>query len=460
MVFSHESPEISTSFSCSHEHFFQELINQEFSRLSKGGHHYLDYTGGGLYGSGQLKAHHEQLTEGVFGNPHSTNPTSLAATEGAETARRKVLNFFNAADDYFCVFTANASAALKVVGECFPWSAGGQYLLLTDNHNSVNGIREYCRAGGAAFGYAPVCSNNLTIDGDALQERLNQPSAGPRLFAYPAQSNVSGVKHDLGWVARARKAGWHTLLDAAAYVPTNRLDLQQVQPDFVCLSFYKMFGYPTGIGALLIRKSSFTTLSKRWFAGGNVRMVGVKKPEHLFNNDHERFENGTINYLGLPAVTTGLEFLEYVGMDRLQARITNLANYLHRRLRQLRHDNGNPLVRMYGPRDRSACGGTIILNVLDPAGERLCYKRVEERANDRKISIRSGCFCNPGLDEVNSRISPEELEHHFTLVNGEVTQDAMKHLSAIRGGTRVSVGMATTQRDIDAFIEILESFRK
>ena len=77
------------------------------------------------------------------------------------------------------------------------------------------------------------------------------------LFAYPAQSNFSGVKHPLDLVARAQTKGWDVLLDAAAFVPTNRLDLTAVQPDFVSVSFYKMFGYPTGVGALLIRRSVF-----------------------------------------------------------------------------------------------------------------------------------------------------------------------------------------------------------
>ena len=66
------------------------------------------------------------------------------------------------------------------------------------------------------------------------------------LFAFPAQSNFSGVQHPLSLVATAEQLGWHVLLDAAAYVPTNRLDLQSVRPHFVTVSFYKMFGHPTG----------------------------------------------------------------------------------------------------------------------------------------------------------------------------------------------------------------------
>ena len=78
----------------------------------------------------------------------------------------------------------------------------------------------------------------------------------PNLLAFPAQSNFSGVKHPLDLVDRAQRRGWDVLLDAAAFVATNRLDLSAVTPDFVTVSFYKMFGYPTGVGCLLVRCAS------------------------------------------------------------------------------------------------------------------------------------------------------------------------------------------------------------
>ena len=458
-------PSLSTTFhrnpvtTTAEDTYFSDLISREFGRLAAEGHHYLDYTGGGLYAESQIQEHFARLLGGVFGNPHSTNPTSIRATELAEEARNKVLNFFNAGDDYFCIFTGNASAALKIVGECFPWSSNSEYLLLTDNHNSVNGIREYCKNGGGSFRYAPVNGDDLTIDEDALSELLAEPASGPRLFAYPAQSNVSGVKHNLDWVARARVQGWSTLLDAAAFAPTSRLDLSTVQPDFAVMSFYKMFGYPTGIGCLLVRKPAFNLLQKRWFAGGNVRIAGVCVPEHFLAEDHERFENGTINYLDLPAITTGLNFLESVGMERLNHRVSNLINYAYDKLSGLNHSNGSPLLRIYGPADRSNCGGTLIMSVLDANGNRVCFREVEKRASDRQVSVRSGCFCNPGLDEVNSKVSVEELKETFGAIGKMGGGEILARLSGIRGATRVSVGIASTKADLDAFVEVVESFR-
>ncbi len=66
------------------------------------------------------------------------------------------------------------------------------------------------------------------------------------------------------------------LLDAAAFAPTNPLDLRVHKPDLMCLSFYKIFGYPTGMGALIIRSSLVKHLHKRYFGGGSVAL-GTKK---------------------------------------------------------------------------------------------------------------------------------------------------------------------------------------
>ena len=133
------------------------LRTKDYARLDDLGHVYLDYTGGGLYSESQLIKHQEILRNNVFGNPHSTNPTSMAATELVESARAYVLEFFKAdPDEYELIFTANASGALKLVGESYPFDENSRYLLAFDNHNSVNGLREFAHARGANVTYMPV----------------------------------------------------------------------------------------------------------------------------------------------------------------------------------------------------------------------------------------------------------------------------------------------------------------
>jgi selenocysteine lyase/cysteine desulfurase len=100
-----------------------ELRAREYTRLNERGDVYLDYTGAGLYAESQLREHHDLLRASVFGNPHSTNPSSLAATQHVDAARKAVLAFLNASpDEYTVAFTPNASGALKLVGEAYPFA--------------------------------------------------------------------------------------------------------------------------------------------------------------------------------------------------------------------------------------------------------------------------------------------------------------------------------------------------
>jgi selenocysteine lyase/cysteine desulfurase len=170
------------------------LRESDYAILDQQGHIYLDYTGGGLYGASQLKAHQELLRTHVFGNPHSYNPTSAFSTEMVERARKFVLEFFNAPEDeYVCIFTQNASGALKIVGEAYPFGEGCRYLLAFDNHNSVNGIREYAHARGASVTYIPVVLPDLRIDVGTARPGLLQPVCLPgpiQLFRRAASAGM------------------------------------------------------------------------------------------------------------------------------------------------------------------------------------------------------------------------------------------------------------------------------
>jgi len=149
------------------------LPTEDYARLNRGRHVYLDYTGGGIYADLQIQQHHQLLRDHVFGNPHSSNPTSLAATQLVESTRSSILDFFNADPaEYLAIFTANASAALKLVGESYPFS-NGRYLLTFDNHNSVNCIREFAHSRGAQVTNIPVPLTNMGVAADKIEFALS-----------------------------------------------------------------------------------------------------------------------------------------------------------------------------------------------------------------------------------------------------------------------------------------------
>jgi selenocysteine lyase/cysteine desulfurase len=441
-----------------------ELRRTEYSRLDAQDHVYLDYTGGGMYADSQVRAHMELLFHHVLGNPHSVSLTSSETTRLVESARRAVLAYFRADEQYTAIFTLNASGALKHVGESFPFERGGRLLLAFDNHNSVNGIREFAQAHGASYDYAPLLVPDLRLDRAALSERLAAADREvPNLFAYPAQSNFSGVKHPLDLIDEGHAHGWHVLLDAAAFVPTNRLDLSVYTPDFVTVSFYKMFGYPTGVGCLLARKSALAVLRRPWFAGGTVNFATVQGRAHILSPGEAGFEDGTLDYLSVPAVEIGLRHLEHIGIETINTRVQSLAGWLLARLLDLRHANGRHMVRIYGPAAMKHRGATVTMNFYDPDGHLVDYRRVEELASERRISLRTGCFCNPGAGEAAESLTEADMRAAMA-AGPDMNLSRFVQLMQTRGGKgagaiRASFGLASTIGDAARFLAFAEDLR-
>jgi selenocysteine lyase/cysteine desulfurase len=283
------------------------------------------------------------------------------------------------------------------------------------------------------------------------------------LFAFPAQSNYSGVKHPLDLIEQAHSRGVDVLLDAAAFVPTSRLDLGVVKPEFVAISFYKMFGYPTGIGTLLIRRTVFRKMKRPWFAGGTVNFASVQGNGHHLAPNEAAFEDGTVNYLNIPAIKTGLQHLEKVGIKTIGKRVHCLTGWLLDNLLSLKHSNGKPMVRIYGPADTEMRGGTVTLNFYGPDERLLDYRRIEELANKEGISLRTGCFCNPGAGEIAEGLTEEDmlaglnegpdlsLPHFLQVIQHRGNKSA--------GAIRISIGLVTNFADVYRFMNFAASFR-
>ena len=441
-----------------------EVRTREYPLLNAQRHVYLDYTAANVPPQSLIARHVDLLRGHVLGNPHSTNPASSLTMEWVERTRRAVLAFFNAsADDWVVIFTANATQALKLVGESYPFEPGGKYLLTFDNHNSVNGIREFARTKRSTTTYVPIVLPEMRVDDDELMRHLERARPGrANLFAYPAQSNFSGVQHPLDWIEIAHRKGWDVLLDAASFTPTNRLDLSRWQADFVVQSFYKIFGYPTGVGCLLARKAALAKLRRPWFSGGTITVASVQGDKYYLAEGETAFEEGTPNYLALPAVEMGLEYISAIGLDVIHERVRCLAGWLIDRLVALQHPNGAPLARIYGPRSDDRRGGTVTFNFYGADGRHIDHRVVEQRANAANISLRTGCFCNPGGGEIALGITGTELsscfhqpehETHLTIDDFRLCIDGKS-----TGAVRVSVGLASNLADVDAFIAFATEF--
>jgi selenocysteine lyase/cysteine desulfurase len=434
---------------------FDALREREYGRLDAQGISYLDFAASGLYGLSQVTAQAERLAANVYGNPHSLHAPSLASSGDIARAKAAVLDFFDADPDVYEVcLTANTSAALKLVAESYPFGPDRSLVLSADNHNSVIGAREYAAARGAAITILPL---------DA-ELRLREPAArlaaqpGPGLFAFPAQSNFSGVKHDLGLVEAAQAQGYDVLLDAAA---GGAVSLREHGAQFLACAFYKLFGLPTGLGALVARRSALARLRRPWFAGGTVDYVSVELARHRLRDGHEGFEDGTPDFLAAGAVETGFALLSGIPRRQLQERLLRLTGRFLDGVASLRHADGTPMVRVYGPRNLDQRGATVAFNVLRPDGSCLPYPLFEAYAQRLLIAVRGGCFCNPGageaafgfaggvvascLDQAGARFSHARL------------QDCLGAGTAV-GALRMSLGVPSNAQDVDRLLAAIAAF--
>ena len=304
----------------------------------------------------------------------------------------------------------------------------------------------------------PLEVPDLRVAEAVLEGHLDHAAAdGHNLFAYPAQSNFSGVKHPLEWIELAHEQDWDVLLDCAAFAPTSRLDLSMWEPDFVAVSFYKMFGYPTGLGALIARRRTVERLQRPWFSGGTVVAANVQGDLVVPQSGHALFEDGTVDYLGIPAVEIGVRHIERIGIGTISRRVEGLGTWLLEALQRLEHSNGSPAIRVYGPATWDRRGGTIAFNFLHPDGRVVDERFVDIVAAAHSISVRTGCFCNPGAGEAAFSLSDSLMKAEFE--DGMILDDYIGVIGMPTGGAvRASLGLATNFADVYRFMAFATEF--
>ncbi|KAG9312336.1 PLP-dependent transferase [Chiua virens] len=444
------------------------LRRTDYTRLDRIGETYADYMGGAQHPESLIHVHSDFLTRSVMGNTHSVSNSSRLSSECAEEARKMVLSFFKAPKGYTVIFTANATGALKLVGESFPFRKDSSFVLGVDSHNSVHGIREFAGRREAHVHYIPATSTGGFEPSVAKEILLrNKPlgsSSPPSLFALTGQSNISNSKNLLSILSYASSLEYNTLLDAAALAPTSLISLTETPVDAMAISFYKMFGYPTGVGALVVKESLLATLERPWFAGGTVNIVQV--PGTLVTRAtklHEQFEDGTINYLTLSAITDGLRFLSAY-LPFLPLRLSCLMHFLISSMAELRHDtNGMPVIkilsklpsrRLKSIGEQSDTGSTVSFIILSPSGEMLPNTFIEHMATTYNISLRTGCMCNPGA--ASAMLGIQDVMEN--LCNGTTLQQIEKHVGRELGVVRVSFGLGSDWGDVWRVMQFLEGF--
>ncbi|WJX49485.1 Molybdenum cofactor sulfurase [Trifolium repens] len=452
---------------------------------------YLDHAGATLYSELQMESVFKDLTSNVYGNPHSQSDSSSATLEIVRDARQQVLDYCNASPkDYKCIFTSGATAALKLVGEAFPWSCNSNFMYTMENHNSVLGIREYALDQGAAAIAVDIEDVNPRIEDENFSTKISLHQVQRRkaagllegepmgdvynLFAFPSECNFSGLRFDLDLAkiikedpsrilgtSVCKNGRWLVLIDAAKGSATMPPDLSKYPVDFVALSFYKLFGYPTGLGALIVRNDAAKLLKKSYFSGGTVAasiadIDFIKRREGI----EELFEDGTASFLSIASLHHGFKILNSLTVSAISRHTTSLALYTRKTLLALRHGDGSNVCILYGRHNSmEMChemGPIVSFNLKRSDGSWYGYREVEKLASLSGIQLRTGCFCNPGACAKYLGLSHMELISNTEA--GHVCWDDRDIINGKPvGAVRVSFGYMSTYEDAKKFVDFVTS---
>ncbi len=432
--------------------YFSEIRRSEYFRLDNLDQVYLDYLGANLYPQTLVDSHYNMLSEGVFGHPKVLSPSSAQTRSLIEETREMVKEYF-AADHYYCIFTDN-SDSMNSFRDHYEFDENCILLSSIDSARPMKSVRERCLGRGGKVDYIKLHVDDLTVDNESLNQSLESHKDYPKkLLAFPAQSSISGIKHSMNYISKAQELGWDILLEADIYAATNILSLKKVQPDYVSVSFYKIFGYPIGIGCLLVRKDKAQNFEMIEIESEDANKSLTSQPQVK-----KRLQDGTINFLDIPMIKEGLEFIDKIGMDKVQFRMEKLTNWMSAKINTIKHNNGSAVAEIYGTRNIAMRGNCILLNLYDNSHQMFPLEYLEQKCIKRGISVRLGSFFeNIGSDE---DISHEDyLSKYFSCSKENDHRSLLLGYDKISSALRLSIGIPTIQKDLDRFLEMISALQ-
>jgi molybdenum cofactor sulfurtransferase len=325
-------------------------------------------------------------------------------------------------------------------------------------------------------------------------------------------ATTTGGQHQLLRVCHK----WNVLLDVAKAAATSPVDIPNMcSPDYAVASFYKMFGYPTGLGILIMKKepkrvrrimddtseeesmminsSEAPSLGQQenvhsprrrhYFGGGSVDVILPHKDFVITRNSQQLVDDndgehvnlgvmvhGTEHFRGILQLTHGFKELKSLGgMKAICSHTTCLADELVCRLKKLVHDNGSSVVQIYGRwgdiRGKSTLGKggvllpgpTVTFNIQDRDGSIIGYDEVSRLSslNNPPIQLRTGCFCNPGACQEALALSESDVLEHYQ--SGHVCGDRRGVINGKpTGAIRASFGKDSVWEDMNALVSFIQ----
>lgn len=394
---------------------------------------YLDNAAMPLTPSSLIYKSADFLAKTPMVNPHSNNALSHQTSGLINEVRQRALSLLGTStQEYALVFTANATAAAKLVGECVE-----NYMYLVDSHTSMVGIRGYTN------NFKPV--HDIPAHLDELDAKW--------VAAWPLQSNFDGRRYPPKWVQDVDKTGALSLLDIASYCSTSLPDLGSLRPDFAVLSFYKIFGLPD-LGALLVKKCEKTSKffqKRRYFGGGTVAALTAQEDFMIRNTDLvTSLEDGTLplHSIGMLSVAMTQFPVIFGSYQAISNHILLVARYCYDRLRETAQ------VSLLSEYPDNLENGPIVTFVLNSAG----YTEFENVCSKLKIYVRVGTLCNTGAFTNHSKISDKDIIANHVKYNKTCNDDQDTIDGKYTGVIRVSPGPWSSFEDVDKLIDCISTY--
>lgn len=259
---------------------------------------------------------------------------SQQATEMHEGARERVRSFINAHSIEEVVFTRGTTEGLNLVafsyGEAFLKPGDEVILTVMEHHSNIVPWQMLRERKGINIKVVPMDDKgNLLLD---EYEQLFTPKT--RLVCVAHVSNVLGAVNPVKRMAEIAHAhGAHILVDGAQSVPHFKVDVQQLDCDFLVFSGHKVYG-PTGIGVLYGRKELLEQMPP--YQGGGEMIARVTFEKTTYERLPYKFEAGTPDYVGSHALAVALDYVEGLGFENIVAHEQMLTRYAMERMSEIK----------------------------------------------------------------------------------------------------------------------------
>lgn len=275
---------------------------------------------------------------------------------------------------------------------------------------------------------------------------------------------MNGERLPLNWAGKLRLPSAcqnaYTLLDVAALVSTTPLDLSNhlLAPDFIALSFYKIFGFPD-LGALIVRKAAGHVFDqRRYFGGGTTEMTTCIGNVWVARKDtslHARLEDGTVAFRNILALKYAISNHQrlFGGLEEVSKHTGWLAQVLYERLASSKHSNGVPVYHVYKSAesnydDSRTQGATIAFNTCKSNGSYVGPWHVGVFLRNDAIHVRTGTLCNPAGISCALGLDAEWLRKAFE--RGYRCNTELDIIEGIPlGVVRVTFGAMNTLGDVE-----------